>query len=78
VKAIHVDGYGDKWLISLLPDNPWNPKLTVYRIGGIAQTYDTEAEANAVIATIKPPDKQGTAPILPPIDPDEKPKRVKH
>jgi hypothetical protein len=78
VKAIHVDGYGDKWLISLLPDNPWSPRITVHRIGGIAQTYDTEAQANAVIATLTPPDRQGVPrAVLPPLDPDEKPKRVK-
>jgi hypothetical protein len=80
VKAIHVDGYGDKWLISLLDPNPWNPcGPTLYRINSVAQSYDTEEEANAVIATLKPPDRQGIPPAsLPPIDPDEKPRRVKH
>jgi hypothetical protein len=79
VKAIQVEGYGDKWLISMLEPNPWNPcGPTVYRIGGIAQTYSTEAEANAVIATIKPPDRLNEGCKLPPIDPNEKPRRVHH
>ena len=79
MKAIQVEGYGERWLISLLDPNPWNPcGPQVHRVNGIAQTYATEAEANAVIATIKPPDQLGEKHKLPPIIPDEKPKRVKH
>lgn len=69
VKAQQVDGYNGKWLINL-DFNPWSPRTVVYRIGGIAQVYDTQAEAEAVIAQLKAQGEQGaldkyTKPVKP-------------
>jgi len=81
--AQHVDGYDDKWLINL-EYNPWIPRISVYRINGIAQTYNTEEEANAVIAQLQAQGEQATlnhyaAPVAPlpaPTEPPGEPRKV--